>query len=851
MKIVKFLLSLVAAGGLTWGLNTSHNVKGLPLPALGSLLSPFEGYWHNGDKLTANPADQILWGLKGNVKVVYDDRAIPHVFADNIEDAYFTQGFLHASNRLWQMEFLARAAGGGLSEVLGDRKLTATLSSVDVDKLSRRRGIVKGAEQTVEAWKKDPEAWKFIESYSAGVNALIQKLTYKDYPVEYKIFGVKPETWTPLKMALIVKYMALDLALGSQDMQATNAKTVFGSDFDFLYPEHFKEQSPIVPAGTAFKKSPIMAEKGTTSSVLPTKKELLPTSSGPLSNSDLSSIGNQIIPFPDMENETQPDANNGSNNWAVAASKTKNKRPILCGDPHLNMRLPAIWYEMEISTPEMNVYGVTIPGMPTVIIGFNDHIAWTQTNVGHDIVDWLSIKWKDNNKMEYLLDGAYKKVDIRIEEVTVKGIGIVRDTVKYTVWGPVIYENDTVANANMAFRWLDNEITGLSPTTTYKLNKAKNYDDYAAAIQDWNIPAQNFAFACNNGDIALRVQGQFPLKPKGQGRFVQDGSLSSSSWKTMIPKADVPFYKNPTRGFVSSANQQSTDPSYPYYYNSENFEGYRGRIVNNLLAKSDTFTVEDMMKMQTDNSSLLAAEALPLMIKNLDVAALSASEQAFLGDLRTWNLRYDADLTAPVVFEEWFKAFFDETWDEILTRPDASRILKPTWHRTVFLLRDEPNNKFFDNVGTKDKKETAKDIATAAFKTMAASMVKVSAEIALKFPGNPKPIWANYKDTELPHISMVPGLGRSHVISGGHGKSINAIKKNQGPSWRMIVELGGDKPRAFVVYPGGQSGNPGNKHYDDFVDKWAKGDYYEAIFLRKADETNPRLTHTQTFLPQK
>ena len=850
MKIIKFLLALITTGGLTWGLNTSHNIKGVPLPALGSLLSPFEGYWHNGDKLTASPDDQILKGLKGVVKIAYDDRAIPHVFADNIEDAYFTQGFLHANNRLWEMEFLARAAGGGLSEVLGDRKVSATLSSVDVDKLSRRRGIVKGAERTLGEWKKDAETWKFVEAYSAGVNALINKLSYKDYPVEYKIFGVKPETWTPLKMALISKYMALDLALGSQDMQATNAKTVFGADFDFVFPEYFKEESPIVPTGTAFKKSPPPSPTGVSIGSVPTKK-------GPLSIDALNGISNAIssvktplLDFPDAENETQPDASNGSNNWAVAASKTKNKRPILCGDPHLNLRLPSIWYEIEISTPEMNVYGVSIPGIPAVIIGFNDHIAWTQTNVGHDIVDWLSIKWKDASKMEYLLDGAYRKVDLRIEDVTVKGVGVIKDTVKYTVWGPVIYENDTMPNANMAFRWLANEMMESSTKVFYELNKAKNYDEYAAAIKDFNIPAQNFAFACKDGDIALRVQGKFPIKPKEQGRFVQDGSLSSSSWKTMIPNADVPFYKNPARGFISSANQHSTDKSYPYYYNSENFEGYRGRIVNNILAKSDTFTVEDMMKMQNDNSSLFAEEALPNLIKNLDINALSAPEQALLANLKDWNLHYEADMTAPVLLEEWYTAFYEETWDEILTRPDAKRILKPTTVRTVFLLRDEPTNKFFDKIATPEK-ETAKQIVTAAFKKMALNMVKVTAEIALKYPESPKPTWSNYKDTEVPHISNIPGLGRSRIATGGQARSINSIKKSHGPSWRMIVELGGDKPRAFVNYPGGQSGNPGNKHYDDFVDKWAKGEYYEAIFMRKADEKHDRLTSVQTFSPEK
>ena len=829
MRIIKFLLSFATTGGLVFLLNNSHNVKGLPIPALGSLLSPFEGYWRNGKSILSVADNHAFKGLTNKVNVVYDDRAIPHIFADNVEDAYFTEGYLHAENRLWQMEFLARAAAGRLSEVLGNRALTPTLSTVDVDKLSRHRGIGKGAERSVEEWKKDAFNWKIIESYCMGANAYINALTPNDYPIEYKIFGVKPEPWSPLKMALVTKYMALDLASGSQDMQATNAKTLFGDSFDALFPEYFKEQSPIVPTGTSWN----FAKTTTQNKAKPTTNDL------------------SMVTFPNIENETQPDENNGSNNWAVAASKTKNHRPILCGDPHLSLRLPSIWYELQISTPEMNTYGVSIPGAASIVIGFNDNIAWTITNVGHDVVDWLTIKWKDKNKMEYMLDGSYRKVALRIEDINIKGGGSVKDTVKYTVWGPVVYENDSMPNSNMAFRWLANEVIESSPATFYKLNKARNYTEYAAALQDFNVPASNFAFACKDGDIALRVQGAYPLKPKEQGRFVQDGSLSSSSWKQLIPKDNIPFYKNPARGYVSSANQHSTDPSYPYYYNSEHFEAYRGRIVNNLLSKmGDSITVQDMMNMQNDNSSLLAAEALPNMIKNVDTLALNPAERALLTQLKAWNLRFDADLTAPVMFIEWFNDFYDNTWDEVVSRSDKDLILKPTWHRTVFMLRDEPQSKFFDKIATKDVKETSKDVLTASFKAMALDLIKLQAEVTLKYPANPTLTWAHYKDTEVPHISKIPGLGRSHIQNGGHSKSINAVKKDHGPSWRMIVELG-DKPRAWVVYPGGQSGNPGSPHYDDFIDKWAKGTYYEAVFLTKVDEKHDRLKNTQSFSPVK
>ena len=226
MKIIKFLVALAATVGLTVLLNNNFNVKGLPFPAFGKLLSPFEGYWHNGEPLTKSIGGMTVGGLTANAKVVYDDRQIPHIFAENDADAVFIQGYLHAQNRLWEMEFIARAAGGQLSEVLGDRILRGAMTTVDVDKLMRRRGNLADAVRTVEEWKKDAETWSLVEAYCKGANTFIKPLQFKDYPIEYKIFGVAPTDWTPLKMALIQKYMAMDLAAGENDVAATNAKPI-------------------------------------------------------------------------------------------------------------------------------------------------------------------------------------------------------------------------------------------------------------------------------------------------------------------------------------------------------------------------------------------------------------------------------------------------------------------------------------------------------------------------------------------------------------------------------------------------------------------------------------------------
>ncbi len=830
MRIFKFLAAFILTAGLTYSLNRSWNIKGAPLPAVGSLLNPFSGFWRNGDLFSLKSPSQTVTvnGLQGSVTVKYDDRMVPHIFADNLKDAVYVQGRLHAQNRLFQMDFITRATAGRLTEFLGESLIRtvngkpSAVSILEIDKLTRRKGLLWAAENAVKGWQKDPATFAVLESYVAGVNDYIASMKPTDYPIEYKLLGVKPEPWTALKTALFSKAMANDLAGGDYDLEATNAKLLFGKDFDFLYPEFFKEQSPIVPKGTLW----------TTASVNPKK---VPKNDGSLSFLGIEEIKSGLQ-FNTLE---KPDPSNGSNNWAVAKNKTKDKYPILCGDPHLGLSLPSIWYELQITTPDINVYGVSLPGIPMVIIGFNNHIAWTQTNSGFDVADWYAIQWKDAKKESYLLDGAYIKAELKIEPFLIKDKGLVYDTVKYTVWGPVVYTNDSIGRHDMALRWLGHDESDPHELSAFvNVNKAKNWQEFKEALKTYNLPSQNFAFACTDGDIGLQVNGLLPIKEKEQGRFVQDGSKSANAWKGFVPRDQNPQYRNPARGFISSANQQLTDPSYPYYYNSENFESYRNRIINNKLEKMDSIRIEDMMKMQNDNSSLFAAEALPLLIKNLDSASLSVPEKTLLDQLKPWNMIYDKDKIAPVLFEEWYKAFYTATWDEILTRKGKDEILKPATWRTVFLLRDDPNNIYFDDIST-PARETARDMATISFKKMCSEYAKIKVL-------NPALDWAKYKDTKINHLLSIPAFSRSHLDVGGSAKSINAIKPGHGPSWRMIVQMS-ETPKAWVVFPGGESGNPGSKNYDDFLNKWIEGSYYEALFLQKKEQADKRIILTETY----
>ena len=840
MRYIYFAVSALATFLLVRTLNNPLTVQGNTLPALGMFFSPFDGFWHNAESAKTTKSDLQLVGVSKPVKVVYDDRDVPHIFAESMKDALYTQGYIHAQNRLWEMDFLSHVSAGRLSEILGDQKIGKS-STIEVDKRMRRMGVSHAAERLVDYWQKDKTNFELLEAYCNGANAYISSLQNKDYPLEYKILGVKPELFSPLKIALVSKYLSLDLARTDNDFAATNAKTLLGDDFDAIFPEYFKDQSPVVPSGTPFKSAAPLAANSEKSTSIGYKSKIM---------TDESKLTAQNFITPKELNaydQFSPDENNGSNNWAVAASKTKNKKPILCGDPHLSLRLPSVWFEQQIITPDMNTYGVTLPGIPMVLIGFNNNCAWTMTNVGHDVADWYKITWTDAQKTQYTFDGATKSAQLVQEKIYIKGhTEPLIDTVRYTFWGPVVYFGDSTNNNDLAYKWLANEKPEIDLTFLAGLNKSKNYDDYLKALANMNVPAQNIAFACNSGDIALVANGSMPIKRKEQGRFVQDGSLSANNWQGFVPRDQIPQYKNPARGFVSSANQHSTDPSYPYYYNSEGFEAYRGRIINDTLSKMKDITIDDMKGLQNDNFSLLAKEALPVLFKNLDETQLNATEKNILAQLKNWNYYFDGDKVEPAYFLSWFEAVHTATWDEILKSKNADYTLNPTQWRTANMLREDPNNKYFDIVATTNKIENARDIVTLAFHDMMTDITKKTAEVAAIYPKSPTLNWSKVKDTEIPHIANIPGFGRKHIDVGGQAKSVNAIKKNHGPSWRMIVELD-TVPHAWVVYPGGQSGNPGSKNFDAFVDTWSKGQYYEAIYLRSPTEANKRIVSTQTF----
>lgn len=808
MKWISFLLSLLLTIGTVYFLNSSHKISSLPneIPPLGKLFNPFTGFWQNAET-SALAENQLLDfpTLKEEVNIVYDDRMVPHIFAQNDADLAFAHGYVMAQHRLWQMDFLSRFAGGRLAEVLG-KKLLAN------DQLQRRRGMVWAAQKTVDAWKKHPEEYKNLKAFTTGVNAYTASLSPANYPIEFKILNYEPENWTPVKSALVIKYMAQNLASRETDLEATNALKLYGQKtFDFLYPEWNPKQDPIIPKGTKYEWETELE----TSQKTPTLSEVM------------DFLKHQ--PYP------KPAEHLGSNNWAVSGAKTKNGHPILSSDPHLQLTLPSIWFESQLHTPEMNAYGVCIPGFPGVVIGFNEDIAWGQTNVGQDVLDWYRIKWADQEKTTYWLDGKKQPVKYVYERIGIRwNQQPLIDTVKYTYWGPIVYEADSLPKHDLAMQWVAHDPgNGQEAATILELNKAKNYEDYSKALMKYEVPAQNFVFAARDGDIALKVNGKFPVKKDQQGRFVQEGDQTANDWKGWIPMTQVPQIKNPERNYVSSANQHSTDPSYPYYYNG-GFADYRGRVANRFLDSLQQTTIKDMMAMQNSNYSIFAEELLPLLLNYLDIASLTTEQQALVNRLKNWNYHFDKGQLAPALFTVWWNQFYRMTWDEIYTASESMPLLFPENWRTIALLEEIPESDFFDDKRTAEK-ETAADIITRSFLKMTEQLEDKLSQTDFN--------WSKQKGTIVQHLGRIPAFSRN-VDNGGYRYALNAISRIHGPSWRMVIELG-DRVQGYGVFPGGQSGNPGSPYYDDSVDEWTEGKYHELFFMKDQTDRSQPVLFTQ------
>lgn len=811
MRLIPFLISSAVTIGLVYVLNTRIG----PAPALGNFLSPQHGFWQNAEKAAADFNEELSFPqLNGSASVYFDERLVPHVVAENDADAYFIQGYLHAKFRLWQMEFSTHAAAGRISEIIGER-------AINFDKEQRRIGMIFAAENMLKEMEANEFTRLSVENYTKGVNAYIENLSLSALPIEYKLLGYQPEKWNNLKTALFIKQMTKTLAFSVDDLPLTALKKVFSDDeIEILYPQLQDSLDPIVPKGTAFAP--------------PSATAIAPASVDSLYLQQKDSALKVAM----IE---QPSKDNGSNNWAVSGAKTKSGAPILNNDPHLELSLPAIWFEMQLTTNTMNAYGVSFPGIPGVVIGFNDSIAFGFTNAGRDVRDFYEIKFKDETKKQYWFNNEWREAPQRVEEIKVKGKPSVLDTVSYTVFGPVTYDEDfstpLTNNKAIATRWIAHDPSNELLMWHY-LDRANNYEDYYQALQYFTVPAQNMIFASKRGDIAIWQQGHFPLRWNRQGLYVMPGQDSSYMWQGIIPVAENPHQVNPERGFVSSANQRPVDGTYPYFIPG-GYDVYRGLEINRRLAAMNNITPDDMKRLQAVNYNPLAEVVTKLMLKYTNEADLGADEKRFFNMIKTWDLQNSVDSKAATVFQVWYDSLERRVWYDELTQQDSVVYNWPSEFTLADALTKDSLFRFIDDIRTPNT-ETVFELFAASLKAATPELLKLEKENTLT--------WAAHKNTTVYHMlkDAVLPFARTGLQIGGGRHIINATQHSHGPSWRMVVHLTAET-EAYVVYPGGQSGNPGSKYYDNFIDTWAAGNYYKAWVMKKGEEKSEKVKWTMTF----
>lgn len=790
------LLTIAALAGLSLGWIGTRGTASIP--PLAPLLDPVNGAWAAAARAEL-PADAVarIPNLGAPVDVRYDRRGVPHIFATTEADAIRALGFVVARDRLFQLEVQSRAASGRLTEWAG-------AAALPVDREMRRLGLPASAAALAEGLPAEGRARVILEAYADGVNAWIDGLRPGDVPVEYRLLGTRPERWSPVNTSHLFARMGWTLAFGSAERSyAATAALVGEAAADALFPQDGPIVEPIQPNGSSSPRFDFRP--------LPPPGEPAP-----------GARGVAALLAPASGDDVEPSPSFASNNWAVAPSRTAAGKALLAGDPHLAMTLPSPWYEAHLVVPgELDVYGVTIPGAPGIVLGFTRDVAWTFTNTGADVLDlYRETVDDDRDPRKYQLDGEWKPLRIRVEEYRGKRGEVVGvDTLRFTHRGPMSRADD----GWVSMRWMVLEPV-LSQTVFLDAARAKSAREFLDIMATgFGAPAQNMIVADRQGSIAIRSTGRYPVRPEGtRGWAIQDGSRSDNDWRGFWPLERYPQSFNPAQGFLASANQAPFDPrQQPGYLGRDaDFDPWRALHINRLLRGDSAVTPETMIRWQTDPGSeragrfvpefLGAAERMRQLGRSTPVLDSAASW------LAAWDRRYVPDDDHVALFEAAMRQLNARTWDELATE-GGQRVATPSGAMMLNLLQD-PSSAWWDDRRTKETVEDRDAVVSAA---LAAAHDSLARRYGPREQGGWR--WGTRGATRIMHLLDIPAFSETGIaVQGGPGTLNPASPGGHGPSWRMVVELG-DSVRAWGTYPGGQSGNPASARYADRLPLWRAG----------------------------
>jgi penicillin amidase len=785
-----------------------------------------------------------LAGLNGTVDIYRDRMGIPHIYATTSHDLFFAQGYVHAQDRFWQMDAWRHIGSGTLSEMFGG-------SQVERDSFLRTLGWRLIAEQEYAGM--DAESRAIIDAYTAGVNAYIGDHEPDALSLEYAVLGLlspayEIEPWTPVNTLTWGKAMAWDLR-GNMDKEIERAvllKTLTPEQVAELYPAYPEDHPVIVdligegPSASAPPTSPVFGVPDETLAALQHNTSLLDLA--------LGAAGDGI----------------GSNSWAVSGARTASGMPLLANDPHLGIQMPSIWYQIHLEcTPvtdecPYNVAGFTFAGVPGVIIGHNERIAWGVTNLGPDVMDLYIERVNPENPNQYEVNGKWVDFETRTETIDVVGGDPVEVTVRLTRHGPVISDSygplkdeNTSGNPEfvpfkdqagialpeqyvIALKW-----TALAPSSIFKavwgFDRAQNWEEFREAARYFNVPAQNLLYADVDGNIGYQMPGDIPVRASGDGSLPVPGWTDEYEWTGYIPFEDLPYTLNPSEGYIVTANNRGQPWDYPGLITRDWDYGFRAqRIVEMIESAPGPIDIPYIQTMQGDSFDPNGPAYVPLL---LELEELSDAEAHAQGLLRDWDFQSRADSAAAAVFNAFWRHLLLNTFNDEMPReryyPDGGS----RWNEIMRHLDD--SSPWWDDKTTADVRETRPEIIRKSFEQGVDELRQILGDDPAKWNWGEMHA-ATFRNSTLGEsgLGLIESLfNRGPFPTGGGDSIVNATgwSLNEGyettslPSMRMIVDLG-NLNNSVTVHTTGQSGHAYHPHYVDMAPLWANVEYYSMLW---------------------
>lgn len=752
-------------------------------------------FWRSHACLPPLDGTERVAGLHGPVEVLRDARGVPHLSASSLEDLIFAQGYVTAQDRLWQMDLSRRLAMGELSEIFGEAMLR-----LDVE--NRTLGFPLVARQGVEDL--DAESRRIFQAYAAGVNAFIAAHPHR-LPIEFTLLHYQPRPWQEADSFGVALNMAKMLNTTWQNdlMRERIRAKVTPEFYADLFPDRSDLDHPVA--------------------------EPIPETSRPLEPP--SALG-----FADPQGfdavraelgvgAQSFEADLGSNNWVVSGAHTLSGKPLLANDPHLPYGIPSVWYMIHLRAPGLNVTGVSLPGLPLVVIGHNMRIAWGMTNTGPDVQDLYVESFNFRNPNKYLHNGQWVDAEVRTENIRVRGGADFQVAVKATRHGPVVSHD---GNRDLALQW-----TALEPHALrfafLQVNRAHDWREFTQALGGFTGPMQNFVYADEDGNIGFYAAGWVPLRKQGDGTVPVPGSTDDYDWAGHIPFEDLPHAYNPSGGIIATANGRIVPDGYPYLITREWAPAFRTARIHQLLQSGDRLSVSDMLRIQTDIFTLEDLWLAKQLVRARKTAPPSTSDAQYaLNLVGNWDGEATADSAATLVSELTRQALLD-------------RILKPKLGEDLSGYRWPMSSVFLENVV--DRRWTRwlppgdKDFSQTLMRSLEAGVAEIpprvgSADRAAWQWGKTIPLTFRHRLTfAFPYLGSFLNVGP--VPQAGTGASVKQTTSTLGPSMRMVVDFS-DFDRSVQNITLGESGQIFSPYYKDQFDAWYRGRSFPMVYSEDA-----------------